>query len=148
MSNKRLAIFVAGVLVALALIVVVIGSLGRQGGGPPASEPERGGRPSIAIFNTEKLNAVLPPAQFFAVKDALNTYIQGRFGEDVSASIEDTILNVDGSVSLKVDVEGEQFEARAYQKNGGFYFEVPASHYQVHRSQTEVNDQYQGILNE
>lgn len=119
---------------ALALAIIIsIAFVGFRASNPTevTQEPERGGPAVIAIGNTEKLNAILPPSQFFATKDQLSAYMRYALDENVTAaSIDDTQLNQDGSVALTVSPnQGRPFTAIVYASGDQFVFQIPASNY-------------------
>jgi hypothetical protein len=129
MTSKKWWMVAAGIII-LGLLFS-LGQLGRKTPVIGNTEPERGGPKMVAINGTTKLVATVSNGAFFIIKDDLSNYILNHVDAQAqSASIENTQLNTDGSVQLKVAVNKNVFVADASQNNNDqLIFQVPATHY-------------------
>jgi hypothetical protein len=145
MKSRRKLLIIGGLaLLLIFVIVTIITGTFRQDTRGDDKEPERGGPQVVAIENTEKLNAILPAPQFFAVKNNISTYIQQRISPAVTkATIEDTQLDQNGTVTIRVAADKTApFTASIYQSNGQLVFQVAATGYTAADSISNLTDQY------
>lgn len=101
---------------------------------------------SLVRFSGDtKLNSLLAGPQLAAAKREMSTYIHSRLSPKIyTATIENTVLQNDGGIAMRVVADGKHFDPVIYSNNTQFIYKVPAVNYQTSTPQSVILSQYSG----